>query len=104
MLVKRHTTHAEELVEPRDEDGVEDAEDPHPDGVDGHAGIVEARDCGANFRVRRFTVGMCMSERTFVLVSLITHSLYWISCMCVVEAAPWVVASTWDSVSTSEAV
>lgn len=51
----RLTAHGEELIEARDEDGVENTQQPHAESVDRHGGLINARDRSADFRVWRFT-------------------------------------------------
>jgi hypothetical protein len=50
------TTHGEKLVQSRDDDGIEDTQNPHAERIDVHGGVIDARYSSTNFRVRRFAV------------------------------------------------
>ena len=50
------TTHREKLIKSRDEDGIEDTQNPHAECIDVHGGVIDARYRSTNFRVRGLTM------------------------------------------------
>ena len=51
---KEHTSHREELIETRDEDGVKQTQEPHAERIDWHGRISNAAHRSTHFGVGRF--------------------------------------------------